>query len=180
MSMTLIAFIIIIILLIVIIVYLLTINKNIQNNKNKQSKANNMGEFGLEQMKLPRNIEQMNPDSLLKATRVIFDSYKSLDYASKAPNVLDKIEWHTWQVSILLSFLKGNNRLIGVNTNEKIFHENILDLNYSQIDQEIKRVIKKYSQNVNIQQDRDSLSKDVIWSVRDVSIILYEIMYNNN
>ena len=92
---------------------------------------------------------------------------------------MDKIEWHTWQVSILLSFLKGNNRLIGVNTNEKLFHENILDLNYSQMDQEIQRVIKKYSENVNIQKDRDSLSKDVIWSVRDVSIILYEIMYNN-
>lgn len=76
-------------------------------------------------------------------------------------------------------FSKGKNRLIGVNTNEKIFHENILDLNYSQIDHEIKRIIKKYIDNVNIQQDRDSLSKDVIWSVRDVSIILYEIMYNN-
>ena len=47
------------------------------------------------------------------------------------------------------------------------------------MDQEIQRVIKKYSENVNIQKDRDSLSKDVIWSVRDVSIILYEIMYNN-
>lgn len=179
MNMTLIGFIVIIILLIVIIIYLLSINKNVKNNKNKQSKANALGEFGLDKLRLPRNIEQMDADSLLKATRVIFESYKSLDYVNKAPNVLDKIEWHTWQVSILLSFLKGNNRLIGVNTNEKFFHENILDLNYSQIDQEIKRVIKKYSENVNIQQDRDSLSKDVIWSVRDVSIILYEITYNN-
>ncbi|WP_368031339.1 hypothetical protein [Arcobacter sp. s6] len=177
MSITLIGFIIIIILLIVIIVYLLSINKNIKENK--QLKPNGMNEIELEKIELPRNIEQMNPDSLLKATRVIFDSYKSLDYVSKGPNVLDKIEWHTWQVSILLSFLKGKNRLIGVNTNEKIFHENILDLNYSQIDHEIKRIIKKYIDNVNIQQDRDSLSKDVIWSVRDVSIILYEIMYNN-
>ena len=179
MNMTLFGFIIIIILLIVIIIYLLSINKNIQNNKKKQSNTKNMAEFALDKIQLPRNIEQMDADSLLKATRVIFDSFKSLDYASKAPNVLDKIEWHTWQVSILLSFLKEKNRLIGVNSNEKLFHENILDLNYSQIDQEIQRVIKKYSENVNIQKDRDSLSKDVIWSVRDVSIILYEIMYNN-
>jgi hypothetical protein len=179
MNMTLISFIIIIILLIVIIIYLLSINKSIKNNRNQQSKSKNMAEFALKEIKLPRNIEQMNADSLLKATRVIFDSFKSLDYASKGPNVLDKIEWHTWQVSILLSFLKGNNRLIGVSSNEKIFHENILDLDYSQMDQEIQRVIKKYSENVNIQKDRDSLSKDVIWSVRDVSIVLYEIMYNN-
>jgi competence protein ComGC len=179
MNTTLIAFIIIIILLIVIIIYLLSINRNIQNTKNRQSITKNMSEFALDNIELPRNIERMDADSLLKATRVIVDSFKSLDYASKGPNVLDKIEWHTWQVSILLSFLKGNNRLIGVSTNEKLFHENILDLDYSQMDQEIQRVIKKYSQNVNIQQDRDSLSKDVIWSVRDVSIILYEIMYNN-
>jgi hypothetical protein len=179
MNMTLVGFIIIIVLLIVIIIYLLSINKNIKNNRNQQSKSKNITEFALEKIELPRNIEQMNADSLLKATRVIFDSFKSLDYASKGQNILDKIEWHTWQVSILLNFLKGNNRLIGVSTNEKIFHENILDLDYSQIGQEIKRVIKKYSENVNIQKDRDSLSKDVIWSVRDVSIILYEIMYNN-
>ena len=32
----------------------------------------------------------MDADSLLKATRVILILFKSLDYASKAPNVLDK------------------------------------------------------------------------------------------
>jgi hypothetical protein len=44
------------------------------------------------------------------------------------------------------------------------------------MDQEIQRVIKKYSENVNIQKDRDELSKDVIWTAREVSIILYKII----
>ena len=47
------------------------------------------------------------------------------------------------------------------------------------MDQEIQRVIKifrkcKYTKKI----ERQS-SKDVIWSVRDVSIILYEIMWLN-
>ena len=50
-------------------------------------------------MRFPKNIESMNINALSQACRVILDSYRALDYANKLPSAMDKIEWHTWQVS---------------------------------------------------------------------------------
>lgn len=47
----------------------------------------------------------MNGMILSKACKVIVESYKALDYVNKMPNAMDKIEWHTWQVSIFTFML---------------------------------------------------------------------------
>ena len=39
-----------------------------------------------------------------------------------------------------------------------------------------ERILNKYWNNANVEKDRDTLSRDVIWTARDVSIILYEIL----
>jgi competence protein ComGC len=177
MNIALVGFIIIVILLIIILIYLLTIKKNISNTANKnQVKMNiKLFEYDLNNIKFPKNIEQMNSDSLTKASKVIFDSYKSLDYANKVSSSLDKIEWHTWQVSIILYFLKTKGKYY-ISNDIRLFHDVILELNENQIEQEMQRVCKKYMENIDIYKDRDYLSNQVIWSARDVSIILYKII----
>ena len=42
--------------------------------------------------------------------------------------------------------------------------------------QELEKICRKYFNNVNIHRSRDDLSKDVIWTAREVSIILYKIL----
>lgn len=177
MNETLVAYCIIFVLLVIILIYLFTVNKNPTLNVKK----NNMdfAEIDLNNIQLPKNIEQMNSDSLFKASKVIFDSYKSLDYVNKLPSSLDKIEWHTWQVSIILHFLKSENKLLITNNNDKIFHKVLLKLHESKMDQEMQRMFRKYLENVNIYKNRDDLSKDVIWTARDVSIIFYKILNTN-
>ena len=56
------------------------------------------------------------------------------------------------------------------------FHKVIEDLSESQIQQELEKICRKYFNNVNIHRSRDDLSKDVIWTAREVSIILYKIL----
>lgn len=178
MSLFLFGFITIIVLLIIVLIYLLLVNKNISNGPKKElSKANsNLVIADLNSISFPKNIEQMNADTLFKACTAIYDSYKSLDYINKLPSSLDKIEWHTWQISILLNFLKSKNKLIIRNSNDKIFHNIILNSNETSKDQDIQRILRKYLENVNITKNRDTLSKDIIWTARDVSIILYKII----
>lgn len=170
MSEALVGFFVLGILIVIILIYLLSVNKNPTNSNN------NLIKIDLYTIQLPKNIEQMNTDALLKATKVILDSYKSLDYVNKLPSNLDKIEWHTWQVSIILHFLKSENKLLIINDNDKIFHNVLLELHETKIDQEMQRIFKKYLENVNIYKNRDDLSKDIIWTARDVSIIFYKIL----
>ncbi|MDD2896960.1 MAG: hypothetical protein PHG81_13165 [Aliarcobacter sp.] len=177
MSMALIGFIsIIVISLLFILFYLLTINDNkpkkIGNEFQRKMSVSSIAD--LNTMEFPKNIEHMRFDSLSKATKVIFDSYKALNYVNKLPSSLDKIEWHTWQVSIILKYLKSKNKIFI--TNDNIFHTVILELSESQIEHELQKIYNKYIENVNIKKSRDDLSKDVIWSAREVSIILYKII----
>ena len=129
----------------------------------------------IEDVKFPKNIEKMNLNALTQACRVILDSYRALDYVSKLPSTLDKIEWHTWQISLLLHFLKMRNRLPVINK-DKFFHPIILEISAEQRKDEMQKILNKYWDNANIEKDRDTLSRDVIWNAREVSIILYEIL----
>lgn len=173
MNMIFIAFILIVISLLAILIYLLTANKKIEK---KAVISESLTKIKLEDIQLPKNIEQMNSSALFQACKTIFDSYKALSYANNLPSSLDKIEWHSWQVSILISFLKWKNKFF-VTNEDKIFHKVILDLNNTQIEQELQRIYRKYKENVNLEKNRDNLSKDVIWTARDVSIIFYRMIH---
>ena len=177
MSMALIGFIsLIVVSLLFILYYLLSMTNNkpkkIGNEFQKNKSISTVAD--LNSIEFPKNIEHMKFDSLSKATKVIFDSYKALNYVNKLPSSLDKIEWHTWQVSIILRYLKSKNKIFI--TNDNIFHSVILELSESQIDLELQKIYNKYLNNVNIKKSRDDLSKDIIWSAREVSIILYKII----
>jgi hypothetical protein len=175
--MALIGFIILIVFLLVILFYLLSMNKKVTKSSTKDLPKSNKKKLELNSILFPKNIENMPLGILSKATRAIFDSYKSLNYVNKLPSSLDKIEWHTWQLSILLVYLKNKNNLNVANHN--IFHNLILSLSEEQLELEMQRILKKYFEHVDIKNSRDTLSKDVIWTVRDVSIILYKIVNNN-
>lgn len=175
MNMALIAFIVMLILLLLILFYLLSMSNNKKKPKNKIHQNNSNSEiFDLDDIQLPKNIEHMKFDFLSKATKAIFDAYKSLDYINKLPSSLDKIEWHTWQVSIILKYLKSKNKIFI--SSDNLFHKVIEELNESQIEQELQKIYRKYVNNVNIHRSRDDLSKDIIWTAREVSIILYKII----
>lgn len=175
MNIVLIGFALMAIFLLAILIYLLSMNKNIKK-KNAKKSATPLLYVDISTMQFPKNIENMNSDSIHKATKVIFDSYKALGYANKSANSMDRIEWHSWQVSILLSFLKKDSSFYVTEDNQLLFHDAILRLNKVQINQELQKIYKKYSENVNIYKNRDDLSNDVTWTARDVSILLYTII----
>lgn len=182
MNITVISFIVIIVLLFSILIYLLNVNQNINKKVNKDVKrdykrvSSDLIVIDLNTVNFPKNIENMNFDSLYKACKVVFDSFKALDYANKFAGTLEKTEWHSWQVSIILRYLKTNNKFF-IPNNIKVFHDVISDLSKTELDQEIQRIYRKYVDNVNIYRSRDELSKDIMWTARDVSIIFYKIIH---
>ena len=177
MNIYLIGFIVIVAILLTLLFYLIM---NIKGNEKTQktsfkNSSNNSSKIDVEELSFPKNIESMNTIILNKACKVITDSYKALDYANKMPNAMDKIEWHTWQVSILLYALKTNGINLAVDA-DGLFHESILKTPEEQKKQDIQRILRKYKDRASIEKSRDELSRDVIWTARDVSIILLELL----
>lgn len=173
----LIGFIVLVAILLTLLFYLIM---NTKGNEKTQKESyrntnNNSSKIDLKELSFPKNIESMNTMILNKACKVITDSYKALDYANKMPNAMDKIEWHTWQVSILLYALKTNGINLAVDT-DRLFHSSILETSEEQKEQDIQRILRKYRDRASIEKSRDELSRDVIWTARDVSIILLELL----
>lgn len=176
MSIYVIGFIVIILILLALLFYVITNTEDNDNTKKtNKSQSNNSSKVSLNELNFPKNIENMNSVVLNKACKVIFDSYRALDYVSKTPNAMDKIEWHTWQVSILLYALKTNGVIFTFDIN-KLFHKSILERPEEQKEQDIQKILKKYKNRASIEKSRDELSRDVIWTARDVSIIFLELL----
>lgn len=162
-------------ILLFVVVFLL-----INNNSSKQVRTNVINQnqnkvIDLNEIRFPKNVENMNGTVLTQACKVIIDSYRALNYSNKLPSAMDKIEWHTWQISILLFFLKSKY-VLNISNSNQLFHETILNLSKNHINQDMQKILKKYLDNANVDKDRDTLSKDVIWTAREVSIILHEIL----
>lgn len=164
-----------IVLLVVIIVFILL--KGDDKPKNNVSKIDTNSKIAISSIEFPKNIEQMSSSSLSQIVKSMFDTYKALDYAKKSGNALEKQEWHSWQVSILLVFLKVYQNFF-VPHEKDIFHSSILSLDNEQMKNDMQKIFKKYVNNVNPKKSRDALSNEVIWSAREVSLILYSIMSN--
>lgn len=168
----------IIIVLIVVVILIINSSGSSKPVKKVSSNTNSNGTFKAIEIKdldLPKGVEQLNSNVLFSACKSIADSFKALGYASKSPNEMDKRDWHSWQVSILLCCVKNNSKFIFPDL-DKIFHKFIFDLNEEKRKEERERIYVKYFDKVDISKNRDTLSKDVIWTAREVAILLYEIL----
>ncbi len=164
--------IIILLLAICIFLVILLMKKKSTNQTNKSDLIKE--DFSKDEKKLifPKKIEEMGYHSLVKSCVIIFDSFKALNYSKKNEKILSNVEWHSWQISLLLSLLQRDGDLF-VPDIKSIIHQSIIDRSLNYLESEIKKIENKYYENVNISKSRDDLSKDVIWTVKEVSIIFY-------
>ncbi len=173
MNLIFIGFIVVVVVLILFLIYFLLKSDN--NTSNYKTNETVISEIVIHSISLPKKIETMGYASLYNACKVVFESFRALAYDKKTARDLDKIEWHTWQVSMLIGFLKINREFF-VAYDKNIFHEVILGLNQTEIKEETQRIFRKYKERVNIDKSRDDLRDEIIWTAREVSIILYHMM----
>lgn len=162
--------------LLIVVILIPTSLDSKKNNKRSSENINN-SEIKINELILPKKIEQMNSYSLFQACKIITDSYVSLNYVNKPASALDKIEWHSWQVSLLIQFLKVQKDFI-LPYDTKLFNIVILNFSNEVKEKEMQRIFRKYINHVNIEKNRDELSREIIWTAREVSVILFNILKN--
>ncbi|WP_122893310.1 hypothetical protein [Arcobacter peruensis] len=163
-----------IITLLIICISLVVILFNINNKKKTKSNKKTVEYKSLDilNIEIPKKIEHMDEYSLNKAARVVFDSFKSLDYVNKPASSLDKVEWHTWQVSLIMALIKENKGSF-VPNNSQLFHKLITNINDDLLVNETQKIVNKFNNKVDVFKGREELSQDIVWSSKDVSILFY-------
>lgn len=175
-NLMMIVFILIIIVMLLIIIVVLVNKKSSSINQKEETIKKNRA-FPVEMPStigvfFPQQIESFSSSQLVDIARKIYSSYKIFDYKNMDSNELDKKEWHSWQVSMLLMlFKKGEDFFIP--NQEEIFHSVFLNSSENDIKSLMRTVLNKYKNNVDINAVKDKMCKEYIWSNRDVSIIFY-------
>lgn len=131
----------------------------------------------IEDLFFPKEISNLDRKALVGSIKIISDSFRCLEYSKKGPSLIDKKEWHSWQVSLLLCSLKNYIPLYLSDLND-IIPKSILSLSEKEKKEELERIYKKYYEKVDITKKRDDLSKDIVWSAREVSFILLKLAKN--
>lgn len=121
---------------------------------------------------LPPAIEKIGKREIPDIVRKIFDSYKYFDYQKMSIDELDKKEWHTWQVSLVLLMFKYDEEFF-IPNQEGLFHPFLINSTQNDIKSLMNGILKKYKNYVDLNFTKDALSKDYIWSNKDISIIFY-------
>lgn len=169
-------FIFFIILLILIVGYLLLKkDSNCSNETIVPPQEDEKEKVNISHLPIPSKIEDFNSLMLIKASSKIFDIFKAVDYANRSEHSLNKIEWHAWQVSILLYLLKMDYDL-NVEVSKNNFHPFIYKLDKKEFMQKVDEILEKYLYDVDISQTKDELCKDMILSGREISILFFFIL----
>ncbi len=162
---------IIFLLLILVIIYISNSKKEIKKEY-KSTKIDYVPMPSSIGMFFPQNVERIGKREIIGIVKNIFSSYKYFDYKSMSLDELDKKEWHSWQVSLLLQCFKCDEEFF-ISNQKEIFHPFLLKASEDEVKSFMNSILKKYKNYVEINKSKDDLCKDYIWSNKDVSIIFY-------
>lgn len=126
--------------------------------------------INIERLPLPKPIEEMTEFLIASICRKIYEVYVKFDYVNATEEQLLEKQWHTWQVSMLLKLYKYNQEFY-IPSREHVLHKSLVSLNLKSLEGLVHDILIKYKNNVRISQSKDDLCKDIIWSVRDVTIL---------
>ena len=165
------------VLLIVLLVVLVKNKKDSKENelKDKEEFVNLLKEerfsnINITAITLPLEIESLSDTQLRDITRKILRIFESLDY-KKNSNEYKSRSWHSWQVSMLLCLYKRDMELFIPNL-EATFRDEIIDQSESTLDELVKNILNRYRREVKVHLSKETLSKNRIWSGKEVSILM--------
>ena len=164
-----------VVLLIILLIFLIA---NLSGGKKAPAKkkysSNSSGPLQLvhiQSIELPKQVESISKREIPSVVSKIFRVYEKLDYKTNVRE-FTKAQWHTWQVSLMLKMYKSGQDMFIPNP-EAVFPEELTTKSDKDLRQIMNDILNKYKRDVEPHRNRDFLSRDIIWSGRDVAIIFY-------
>jgi len=175
---------IIVVLLSLIVILLLILTITLLKNRKKESDdsleskeelvnslKNASNSYNIRVFSLPEEIEKLSNKQIRDITKKIFRVFEALDYKNSNHDY-NSNTWHSWQVGLLLAMYKRDLELF-IPNKEHLFKDEVIDQSESSLRDLMNKVLIKYKSEVKVTLGKERLSKNLIWSGQEVSIILY-------
>ena len=134
--------------------------------------------INVDDIKISLYLSEIESEEILKELKSELQTFQSLGYRFKSFQELEKIEYHSYQIGILLQALVLNFDLKIVDETE-YFPDFIYKLKYSHIQKQVMRMIEKYNNQVSRIYTNQDLKKHIIWTPLEAGYLLYYLSFYN-
>jgi hypothetical protein len=132
-----------------------------------------------EEIKISLYLSEIEDEEILKELKSELQIFKSLGYRFQSFQELEKIEYHSYQIGILLQSLVLNFDLKIVDKTE-YFPDFIYKLKYTHIQKQVMHIVEKYNKQVSKIYTKEDLRKHIIWTPMEAGYLLYYFSFYNN
>jgi len=126
----------------------------------------------IEDIKLPKIIDQLEPKLIVNMTKEEISTYKSLGYKDKSLGALEVRIYHSFQVGVILKYLQLDYDLFIPNS-DQIFPKFVKNYPFESLQGKVFELIANYDKHIAKDPSGKKLIDDLRWSPLDVTYLLY-------
>jgi hypothetical protein len=160
-------------LILVVFILIFTVIKIVKSNSNnnENDKLKTSFKRHLIKVNLPAVVQRLRQDELRELAREELSTYKALGYKNKLLKDMVDIQWHTWQVSVIIKMYKEDMDIFFPNYKD-IFPKELIDQSTYTLEKKLYPIFERYNKDVSINGTKKYLREQIIWTSKDISILL--------
>ncbi len=128
--------------------------------------------MSIEDIVVPRVIDMISSDRMRDIIKEELDTYKSMEYIDAPLDQLKFNEYHTYQVGLLLKYLK-EDKVYPIQNIEKVIPNFILGTSKRQLHVKVFDVVFRYVNSLKADATIQELKETLNWTPLDVSYLFY-------
>lgn len=127
--------------------------------------------MSVEDIMLPAPLKRLEDDQLRPMVKAEIDTFKSLGYKDQPLENLKREEYHSWQIGVILKFLKEDH-VYPLHNIDEILPSMVFHITKKQLHIKVFDVVARYHETVESDFLKEDLEKDMRWSPIDMAYLL--------
>jgi len=128
--------------------------------------------MSIEDISLPSTIINIDNERIRDMIKEEVSTFKALDYRNKPLEQIKAKEYHSYQIGILLKYLKGDN-VYAITNIDTVLPTFVLGTTKRQLHTKVFDVVYRYDIGVDKDSKIDELKKEIKWTPLDAAYLLY-------
>ena len=128
--------------------------------------------MSIEDISLPSSILNIDNERIRDMIKEEVSTFKALGYLNKPLEQIKAKEYHSYQIGILLKYLKGDN-VYAITNIDTILPTFVLGTTKRQLHTKVFDVVYRYDIGVDKDSKIDELKKEIKWTPLDAAYLLY-------
>jgi len=124
-----------------------------------------------EDIELPRVFKTIEKDELRLLIKEEIDLFKTLDYKNKPDDQLKDPEYHSWQVGLLLKFIKEEMVYL-YDAIDDILPSKTVYITKKNLHIKVFDIVYRYDNSVDKEFIKEELLQDIKWNAQEIAYLL--------